>query len=155
MAAMKRCVRCSTTAPLSERMSQLTREVAGHLFVAFVPARVCPSCGEIYFETKVIERFELHVALRLADAGIVTGDAIRFMRKALRMQANTLAELVDVAPETVSRWEGDKRAVSRGASAILIALVRDAFEGRSSTLEGLKRLQEPKPLARTVQIDVT
>jgi DNA-binding transcriptional regulator YiaG len=149
---MKRCVRCSANAPLVDRPSQLSREVAGHLFVAFVPSRVCPECGETYFDTKVVERFDLHVALRLADAGIVTGDALRFMRKALHMQANTLAQLVDVAPETVSRWEGDKRAVSRGASAVLVALVRDAFEGRTTTLDGLKRLQHPKPLARTVQI---
>ena len=151
---MKRCVRCSATTPLSDRPAQLTREVAGHLFIAFVPARVCEACGETYFETKVAERFELHVALRLADAGIVKGDAFRFMRKALRMQANTLAELVDVAPETVSRWEGDKRAVSRGASAILTSLVRDAFEGRTTTLDGLRRLQQPRPLAKTVKIEL-
>ncbi|MEO7093562.1 MAG: hypothetical protein ABI175_09945 [Polyangiales bacterium] len=151
---MKRCVRCTATAPLIERQAQLTRDVAGHLFLAFVPARVCTSCGETYFETRVVERFELHVAVCLADAGIVKGDAIRFMRKALRMQANTLAELVDVAPETVSRWEGDKRAVSRGASAILVGLVRDAFEGRTTTLDGLKRLQEPRTLAKTVQIEI-
>jgi putative zinc finger/helix-turn-helix YgiT family protein len=152
---IRRCVRCTTTAPLVERQAQLAREVAGHLFMAFLPARVCPACSETYFDAKVVERFDLHVAMRLADAGIVTGEAIRFMRKALRMQANTLAELVDVAPETVSRWEGDKRAVSRGASAILTALVRDAFEGRTTTLDGLRRLQRPSALAKTVQIEIS
>ena len=151
---VKRCVRCSSVAPLRNHVAEVSREVAGHLFVAFVPARECTSCGESYFDSAAVECFELHVAMRLVDAGLVNGDAFRFMRKALRMHASELAELLDVAPETVSRWETEKRAVTRGACAIVAGLVRDAFEGRTVTVDNLRRLQRPHTLDRRVTIEI-
>ena len=151
---MKRCARCTSTAPLVGKQVQVSRDVAGHLFIAFVPGQSCTACGESYFDARTVELFELHVARKLADAGIAQGDAFRFMRKAIRMQANALAELLDVAPETISRWETDKRVASRGASVVLTALVRDACEGRTTTLDCLRRLQRPHKLEKTVRIDL-
>lgn len=151
---MKRCTQCEQGGMLVERAVENSREVAGHLFVAFIPAKTCSRCKAVYFEASVIERFELHVAGKLADSGVSSGEAFRFMRKALGMRAVDLAGLLDVAPETVSRWETDKRSADRGAVALLGALVRDMLEGRTSTLDGLQALREPRPLAKTIRIEI-
>jgi len=152
---MKRCTDCDKGGVLSPRTAENSREVGGHLFVAFLPAQACSSCGKLYFDTNVLERFELHVAGKLADAGVSTGPAFRFMRKALGMRATDLAALLDVSAETISRWETEKRAVDRGALALVGALVRDTLEGRTSTLELLRALREPRALAKTIQLDLS
>ena len=163
---MKRCVKCEITSSASaggskrstllvEERSQASREVGGHLFFAFVPALSCKRCGETYFDGSVMHRFDLHVASRLADAGVSSGEAFRFLRKALEMRAADLAVLLDVSAETVSRWETEKRPVDRGCLAVLGALVRDQLAGRTATIEALRALRRPRPLARKIRLDLT
>ena len=152
---MKRCTHCDSAALLAETTAENTREVAGHLFVAFLPAKRCNACGKVYFDAAILERFELYVAAALAEAGVKSGAAFRFMRKAIGMRAAELAQLLDVSAETVSRWETAKRSVDRGALALLGGLVRDAIAGRTSTLEQLRALREPRPLSKTVKIDLS
>jgi hypothetical protein len=71
------------------------------------------------------------------------------------MRATDLAALLDVSAETISRWETEKRAVDRGALALVGNLVRDTLEGRTATLEQLRALREPRPLAKTIQLDLS
>lgn len=150
---MKRCSRCDGA--LTSRKVDVSREVAGHVFVASLPARFCKACGETSYEAAVLQRFDLHVANRLAEAGLGNGMAFRFMRKALGLRAVDLAELLDVSAETLSRWETEKRALDRGALAVLAACVRDALAGRTSTLDTLRALRTPRTLEKRVQLDLT
>jgi len=152
---MKRCTQCDSGALLVDSTAENTREVAGHLFVAFLPAKRCTSCGKVCFESVVLERFELHVAVAIAEAGVSSGQAFRYLRKSIGMRAAELAQLLDVSAETISRWETEKRNVDRGALALLGGLVRDAIEGRTSTLQQLRALHQPRPLAKTVQLDLS
>jgi DNA-binding transcriptional regulator YiaG len=151
---MKRCARCESRGPVVEKVVEATREVAGRVYVGFLPGSACVSCHAVFHEAHVVERFELHVASTIAASGLTHGAAFRFMRKSLGMRAVELAALLDVAPETISRWETARRAVDRGALVVLGALVRDALEGRTDTIDNLRALQTPRPLARTVRIDV-
>jgi hypothetical protein len=68
------------------------------------------------------------------------------------MKATELADLLEVASETISRWETGERAVDRGAFALLADMARDALEGRAGTLELLKSMRTPKRLAKTVRL---
>jgi DNA-binding transcriptional regulator YiaG len=149
----KRCLRCPGGADLVERRTTVSRAVAGHKFVAELAGRGCVRCGREYPDDTSIARLDLHVALRLSEAGVSSGEAFRFMRKALGLRGTDLAELLDVAPETVSRWETDKRAVHRGAYALVASLVRDRIEGRSGTLDALHALKRPTPLGETVVLE--
>jgi hypothetical protein len=54
-----------------------------------------------------------------------------------------LAALLDVAPETVSRWEHDRETMSRVSRLALLAVVRDP--------EALARLEKNEP-ARTAEV---
>jgi YgiT-type zinc finger domain-containing protein len=150
---MKRCIRCGGA--VSTRKVEATREVGQHLFVASLPARVCRACGETQFEGSVLQRFDLHVAVCLIEAGVGSGAAFRFLRKALGLRAVDVAELLDVSAETLSRWETEKRALDRGALAVLAACVRDALAGRTSTLDTLRALRTPRGLEKRVQLDLT
>ena len=72
------------------------------------------------------------------------------------MRAADLAELLDVTPETVSRWETGKLDVARAAWSALAGIVveRAHGEGRSRMLDRLRALQAPKKLAKAVRIEL-
>jgi transcriptional regulator with XRE-family HTH domain len=87
-------------------------------------------------------------------SGPATGEAFRFMRKVLGIPAIELAELLDVAPETVSRWENGKLPIERRALALLASMVLDRVEGVTTTLERLRSLRDPPAAPALVRLDL-
>lgn len=150
----KRCPHCQSAGRWVEKVLEASREVSGHRFVGNLPAKECSACSHAQFDVESERRFALAVARILADSGLATGEAFRFMRKAIGMRATELAELLDLAPETISRWETEKRAVDRGALALMGNLVRDRLDGRTTTLEGLRTLRSPRKLGSTVKVEL-
>lgn len=148
---MKRCLQCKGER-LSEATTEERLEVAGKTFEASVPVIRCADCGESYYPGPELERFELEVAGALAEHGEMSAEAFRFMRKALGVRACELAELLDVAQETVSRWEHGRLPIERRAAALLSAMVLDRLEGRTATLDRLKALLKPEPLPSLVRV---
>jgi DNA-binding transcriptional regulator YiaG len=71
---------------------------------------------------EALSKLELAAAAELARLGRRSGPALRFMRKALGYRAVELAAL-DVAPETLSRWETGEREVEGRAFALVGLLV--------------------------------
>src|SRR5438477_6057478 len=100
---MKRCPKCD--GKVEKTLVPDTVEVGRHVFSARVPAFKCRGCGEVYFDGPALEQLELRAGVELAKSGDATPESMRFMRKALGLKAAELAELLDVTPETVSRWE--------------------------------------------------
>lgn len=150
---MKRCLKCKQE-QLHDTQVEESIEVGEHTFTARIPVTQCGNCGELYFQADILARFELTVATLLAKTGVASCEAIRFMRKAIQMRAAELADLLDVTPETVSRWETGKLPVERRALALLGSLVIDKFEGHTSTLDRLRELREPKPLNKRVRLEL-
>ena len=136
---MERCAMCKHVGLVAG-----TREdeivLGGRRFVAELPVVECPACGEAYFEGDDLGRFERAVAGVLANAGDASAEAFRFMRKALGLTAIALGELLDVTPETISRWEHGKLPVERRALALLGAMVADQESGTSATGDRLRGL---------------
>ncbi len=99
--------------------------VSGRVFTGTAPARVCPTCGEKFIAAKDLIALDREVARRIAREGPVDGESFRFMRKALRMKAADLATLLDVTPETVSKWENAKNPVQRAAWMVVAEMVLD------------------------------
>jgi putative zinc finger/helix-turn-helix YgiT family protein len=128
------------------------RKVAGRTFKAAVPALKCAKCGEETYAGQDLEAFDLAVAGELASHGVATAEAFSFMRRALGMKAMELAELLDVAPETVSRWEHGKLPLERGPVALLTAMVLDTLEGKATTVERLRALRNPRRLPKLVTL---
>ena len=73
----------------------------------------------------------------LSEVAEVGGAEIRFARKALGLTQARLAALLEVAPETVSRWETGAETMSRVSRLALLAVVRDP--------RGLARLEKDEP----------
>ena len=109
------------------------QEVSGRTFTATLPARVCPTCGEKLVAYEDLHPVNMAVAKALAREGPIDGPSFRFMRTTLRMKAIDLAKLLDVTPETISKWENNKTPVLRSAWLVLTEMVLDEVGQGSRT----------------------
>ncbi len=139
------CVECG--AELAER-TYVKRTRVGRYKVddgsQFVP--ICAN-GHVEIDLKQLAEYERRAAVVvLSEAADVGGAEIRFARKALGLTQARLAALLDVAPETVSRWETGAEAMSRVSRLALLAVVRDA--------DALARLatNEPARIAEVLHV---
>lgn len=130
-------------------------EIDGHRFTATVPGKRCGKCGAERLDGPTLEKLDLLIAHKLIEGGVRSGAAFRFIRKALGLSGVRMAELFKVAPETICRWESEKRPVDHIAFATLGGMVLDATAGRTDTIDRLSTLRDPKPLAKTVRFDLS
>jgi putative zinc finger/helix-turn-helix YgiT family protein len=154
MQKLHRCVMCGAKR-LSDGVTTHEFTVSGVKFVVEeLPAEICASCNESYVTDEDLSRAELTIAAELARRGVRTGEAFRFMRKALGLKSNALAELFDLQPETVSRWEKGTQTLDPRAFALLGSVVVDRLAGREElALERLRALRTPvKAPRRAVRI---
>ena len=148
---MKTCDRCE-----KERVVAITLDddidACGHTFTAQVPAEKCQACGQIVVHGHDLKLFELRVAVELAKAGLRDKDAFRFLRKALSLEPQGLAHILDVSEEFIGYWESGDWPVDPRAHAVLCALVLARFDQAPLALDCLRVLREPKKLARKVRL---
>ena len=110
-----RCVSCRKTdtfRPWEGPITLMGIEVMAH-------GLRCENCGEILFDADEVRRQERAVASGLVARGVRTGKEFKFVRKLAGLQAVDLAAMLDVRPETVSRWERDTIPVPRTAAFAL------------------------------------
>jgi DNA-binding transcriptional regulator YiaG len=136
-------------------MVEIRREVGERAFVASVEGRKCGACGAVSFKGTDLARFEGAVAASLAAAGEASGEAFRWMRKALDLRAIDVATLLGVTPETISRWETGRVPIDRGALALLSLMVLDNARGSAATIDALRARAAAKPLGKTVKLKLT
>ena len=149
---MNRCPECKCRR-LRKGVIEETLNVGGVAFKAVLPASICRDCETDTVSHGDLVRFELAIGTWLGDHGIRTPETFRFMRKALGMKAADLAALLDLTPETVSRWENGKGTIDLGAFALLSKLVADRIEGSDKTVDLLRAIRYPgKPPARPVAL---
>jgi putative zinc finger/helix-turn-helix YgiT family protein len=146
------CPNCKSA--LVDSSDDVTMRVGDETFDVRVPARRCAACDEVYTDAAALARAELTVAEHLANAGRVSGPALRFMRKALGLRAVDLAEQLDMSPETVSRWETGEREVPGFAFAVVGGLVVDRIAGRHETADRLRAIKSPRPTEGRVRLAV-
>lgn len=104
---------------------------------------VCAN-GHAEIDLKQLAEYERRAAVVvLSEVADVGGAEIKFARKALGLTQARLAALLEVAPETVSRWETGAETMSRVSRLALLAVVRDAG--------ALARLEKNEP-AKTAEV---
>lgn len=102
--------------------------------------RVC-SNGHADISLDELAEYERRAAVVvLSEAADIGGNEIRFARKALGLTQARLGTLLDVAPETVSRWETGSETISRVSRLALLAVVRDP-----GALDRLENNQPARP----------
>lgn len=156
---MGECSRCGGR--VEALVAERTVDVAGHSFSAELPASRCVACHDCSFEAAAFERFEVLAASRLADAGLSTGEAFAFMRRALALETEVLATLLTVPPQQLARWERYD-FVPRSAIEIVGGLIRAKLEGKApakpdprTALDILMSYRSPRPLAKAVWLDLS
>ena len=145
-----KCIHCGE-AVLKRAQVPLSIAVAGGEFVGDVPGQKCPECGASTVNGEAGARFELLVAAELVKRGLRSGESFKFIRKALGMKAAELARVMNVAAETVSRWETAQREVDWPEFLLLGCLVDDKLAGRTTVLARAQALAEPQA-ARLVRL---
>ena len=129
------------------------RDLDGRRFTGDVPARKCTSCGELLISGPGLGAFERAITLELARGGEVGPEGFRWLRKAAALKAVRLAELLDVTPMQVSRWENGRKPLERRAVALVSALALEV-EGKAATRAVLEALATRKKVSRSVRLDV-
>ena len=90
-----------------------------------VDAYQCKNCDEI-LEINVPdpEGLMLTAALaRIINPYKLNGKEIQFLRKVLDLKASSLAQALEVTPETISRWENDQRPINSSSEKLLRMIV--------------------------------
>ncbi len=111
----------------------------------------CSSCGEILFSASDLETQEKEVATLIVKRGIRTGDEFKLVRKVADLKATEVAELLDVRPETVSRWERGEVEIPRAVAFALGELhdrprvIREKLEAWNVVIETPSPPRSPQP----------
>jgi putative zinc finger/helix-turn-helix YgiT family protein len=146
---MKRCAVCGNH-DLTSGDDRATWTVAKHSFrITIHGVTRCSACGESFISGPACEAAELMIAKALVEHGEQSGEALRFMRKALGFKATELAELLDVTAPHVSRWENSRSAIPKQVFALLGAMADDRLSSRSTAVDMLRALRRPKPAGKT------
>jgi len=136
------CFECQSENVTRERVHhEIT--VGGVVFDAQLDAFSCQECEQSIIESAELERFEQKVALELAQHGLRSPEAVKFMRKAIGLRGIDLAELLQVTPDTISRWERGGSPIDNASFAVLGSLVIDEYYESTNTLDRLKALSKP------------
>jgi len=119
-----KCVMCGST--------QMTESIEDYVYdrhgvaATLVGIRIlrCPDCDEEEVEIPQIAELDRVIARHLIEkSGHLGGAEIRFLRKFLSFSGRDFAEVIGVAPETVSRWENNHQPMDHGHEHALRALV--------------------------------
>jgi DNA-binding transcriptional regulator YiaG len=122
------------------------------IIVTGIPAMKCRACGEGFSGIIDLVRADLAAAVELANRGLKDGGAFRFLRKALGVSGEKLAQLLDVTEWTISRWENGHAPVDRSAWAALAAMVSEKLAGQTTTLDRLRASIAPKATNRPLRL---
>jgi hypothetical protein len=76
------------------------------------------------------------------------------MRSALELKSLELATLLNVRPETISRWENGKGKIDRAAWVVVADMVDDRLNNRLTTVNRLLAAANPKPPSGVVRLEV-
>lgn len=112
---MKTCPTCNRTGTFRPWRGTLTSFGVEH------PAtgRRCKACGEIVFTGEQVDRAQRALAAGLVQRGIRAGNEFKLVRKIAGYQAAVIAAMLDVRPETISRWECGEIELPRLAAYVL------------------------------------
>jgi DNA-binding transcriptional regulator YiaG len=148
-----KCPACGKTA-FQPATYAARRDLDGRRFTADVPSRKCTSCAELLISGPGLRAFERAITLELARGGEVGPEGFRWLRKAAGLKAVRLAELLDVTPMQVSRWENGRKPLERRAVALVSALAVEQLERKAATLGVLEALAASKKRPKSVRFHV-
>jgi putative zinc finger/helix-turn-helix YgiT family protein len=110
-----RCPSCKTTGTIRTWEGRIERygvEIVAH-------GQRCRDCGETLFDAAEMKRQERAIAKEIATRGVRAGSEFKLLRKVAGLRAVDVAGMLEVTPETVSRWERGTLEIPRAAAYVL------------------------------------
>jgi hypothetical protein len=99
----------------------------------------CVQCKECFFSLSVMKKLEDHMIRGLLRDGIRGPMGFVWLRKRVGLRIDSLAELLQVTPETIRKWEKRKRVIPSIYLAIVHVLASERRKGVSTTADGLRK----------------
>lgn len=137
-ANLKSCRRCAGT------LSQ-PQKIGSHCYTDFgfpvflinsVIEQHCATCSEVEHTVPNVAGLMAAAALyRISLAQKLLAAEIRFIRKSLRINAISLANLLEVTAETLSRWENGKLTMSPTSEKLLRLIAIELLGDRAPGVE--------------------
>lgn len=117
------CKKRDTYAPWEGKIMLMGVEVFTH-------GSRCGACGETLFDYDEVGRQEQIVVRALVARGIRAGNEFALVRKLAGLRAVDVAAMLDVTPDTVSRWERGKAPLPRMAAYVISDLYEHPDDAR-------------------------
>ena len=115
-----------------------------------VEVRKCRECGEDEVVIPAIDRLHKYLATTVASKkNALVGSEIRFLRSYLGLSAADFAEVMGVEPETVSRWENDRRPMGGPAERVLRLIALTWPPKDDYSLDFLRSISRERPKRAT------
>jgi putative transcriptional regulator len=121
-----KCSQCGHTMRPGEIEKYHYRECGlSNVYLGGLKQYVCPSCGETEVVIPNVEDLQSVIATNVAtQPERLKPEEIRFLRVHLGFSGTDFASAIDVAPETVSRWENGRAQMEPPTEKLLRMLVR-------------------------------
>jgi YgiT-type zinc finger domain-containing protein len=132
---MMRCPFCKGES-FHKGLGEYGIDIGPRAFETRLAARVCDGCGEDFVKGDDMGAFENDVARHIASGGPGDHHAFGHLRRFLNLPAHAFADMLDVDPSTVSRWENGA-PFDRATWNTLCDLVLDKIEERTTTRDRL------------------
>ncbi len=118
------CPSCGTT--MRERRGRLTFPVNGDdVAITNAPHSSCPKCREVVLQVDQARQLrERAIEAYRKKYRLLSAEEIRSLRERLALTQSSLARLLRLGSNTISRWEAG-RNVQTAAMDVLLRLIRD------------------------------
>ncbi len=149
---MKRCRECGETMVVSRENYRYEASGLPNVILRNVEVRRCKACGA--FDVAIPRLSELHrsiAAAVIAKTSPLVPAEIKFLRKHLGWSGADFAAHMGTTPETVSRWENGRLAMSATADRLLRTLVAVKEPTGSYSIDVLRSIQ-PTRTAKPLKV---
>jgi len=153
---VKKCKECSGEMTSSREAYRYVESGLPNVTLKDVEIRRCPKCGNQ--EVLIPRVAELHRAIALAlvhKPARFLGAEVRYLRKYMGWSGVDFASRMGVNPETVSRWENEKEAISSTSDRLLRLIVVRNWPVEDYSVDDLVKIQDrkdPSPVHLELQV---
>jgi putative transcriptional regulator len=153
---MKKCKQCSGEMTSTREVYRYDESGLPNVILKDVEIRRCPKCGTQ--EVPIPRVGELHRAIAMALVHKPTrflGAEVRFLRKYMGWSGVDFASHMGVNPETVSRWENEKEAISSTSDRLLRLIVVRSWPVEDYSVDDLVKIddrRDPPPVHVELQV---
>jgi putative zinc finger/helix-turn-helix YgiT family protein len=147
------CAKCGGPLRISGRKHHYVECGLPNVTLHGVEVRTCQSCGEVEAAIPNLEGLHACLAHAIVERrSAMTKEEFRFLRQFLGHSSQDFAKMLDVTPETMSRWQSGKHEIPRSVDLLVRFLVSRSEPRIDYTDERISKMR-PRP-ARPPKIEL-